>query len=125
MKLYQKLASLVDACHRCIETGNAHARYHGEEIIRLSKKYLPHGSGFDSGTTVNLDHSTGEKLVFDTSFHHMNEDGYYDGWTHHRIFVRPSLRFALEISSVSGSNRNDIKEYIAEALDMALETEVE
>ena len=49
--------------------------------------------------------------MFRVDFHHMDDNGYYDGWTEHVVTVKPSLCFDIEIS-VSGRNRNGIKEYI-------------
>ena len=81
-----------------------------EELEQCIKKYFPSGSGFDAGTKL-LDKSTPEKLMFQADFHHMDDNGYYDGWTEHVVTVKPSLCFDIEIS-VSGRNRNGIKEYI-------------
>lgn len=89
-----------------------------EELEQCIKKYLPSGSGFDAGTKL-LDASTPEKLMFRADFHHLNENGYYDGWSEHVVTVKPSLCFDIEIS-VSGRNRNDIKEYILDTFNYAL-----
>ncbi len=89
----------------------------------LLEKYLPGGSGFDNGTTLNVDKSTSQKLVFETAFHHMNEHGYYTKWTDHTVTVRPSFN-GLDIR-VSGRNYNDIKDYIAECFDCCLEESVD
>jgi len=98
MKLYQKLAS-------CLESS--------ANIRALVNAHMPSGSGVDNGTSIDLEKSTTSKLVFHTSFHHMNERGFYDGWTDHTITVRPSLEFGL-ILKVSGSNRNDINSYLGD-----------
>lgn len=112
--IYQVLATRVDAYRRCVERGNAEweAKHH-TSIVKLMAATAPHGSGIDNGTEIDFDASTGEKLVFHTSFHHMNENGMYDGWTEHTVTVVPSLtsRFDLKIG---GRNRNDIKEYLHE-----------
>lgn len=57
--------------------------------------------------------------MFETSVHHMNPDGYYDGWTEHTVTVTPSFigRFDLK---VSGRDRNGIKDYIAEVFGSVL-----
>lgn len=124
MKLYRELASLVRARLNCEETGNREwFQKHEERIEELVKNYMPSGSGFDCGTKIDLDKSTPEKLVFYTDFHHMNEVGYYDGWTEHRITVRPSLAFGFTLT-ISGNNRNEIKDYIHQAFDCALDEEV-
>jgi hypothetical protein len=83
---------------------------------------LPSGSGIDTGTEIDLDRSTGEKIVLYLSFHHMN-DGFYSGWTDHTVIVRPSFR-GINVR-ISGRDRNGIKEYLAETYDYALTQEVE
>ena len=124
MKLYRKLASLVQAHINCEISGNKEwFEKHEARIEELVKNYMPSGSGFDCGTKIDLDKSTPEKLVFYTDFHHMNEVGYYDGWTEHRITVRPSLAFGFTLT-ISGKNRNEIKDYIHQAFDCALNEEV-
>lgn len=124
MKLYRELASLVRARLNCEEAGNKEwFEKHEARIKELVENYMPSGSGFDCGTQLDLDESTPEKLVFYTDFHHMNEAGYYDGWTEHRITVRPSLAFGFTLT-ISGKNRNEIKDYIHQAFDCALDEEV-
>jgi hypothetical protein len=89
----------------------------------LVKDYLPSGSGFDAGTTLDEGASSPDKLVFDTSFHHMDEHGGYDGWTEHKVIVTPSLAHGCDLR-VTGRDRNDIKSYIGETFAHALDTEV-
>ena len=96
-----------------------------EETATIIEECLPSGSGFDNGTRLNLDKSSDSKLVFETSFHHMNEHGYYK-WTEHTVTVRPS--FNGRDIQVSGRNLclfNDIKDYIAECFDCCLEENVD
>jgi len=121
-KVFQKLASLVDARLRCEQNGNKEWRFrHTCAIEILAKEYLPRGSGFDSDTTVDLDASTGEKLVLRTSFHHHGEHG-YEGWTEHTVTVRPSFVFTLDMK-ISGRNRNEIKDYMHDVFHDALTLE--
>lgn len=95
---------------------------HSERIEQLVRNYLPSGSGFDNGTTLDLNASHADKLVFCTAYHHMVE-GYYDGWTEHTVTVTPAFNhFHLR---VSGRNRNDIKDYIADVFGCALQTELQ
>jgi hypothetical protein len=49
--------------------------------------------------------------VFTCSYHHMNSDGYYDGWTEHEIIAKPSLVHGIDLE-VKGRNRNEIKDYL-------------
>ena len=125
--LYAHIAQLVDARLRCLATPRTHgdwAHRHGERVRSLAREHLPHGSGFDSGCQVDLDASTSDKLVIRTSYHHMDENGSYDGWTEHVVTVRPSLAFGTRMT-VSGRNRNDIKDYILETFHEALHAEID
>lgn len=88
------------------------ARSRLDKLVRL----LPSGSGIDNGT--ELVSASASRIVLECSFHHMNDGGYYDGWTEHRITVRPTFD-SLDIS-ISGRNRNDIKEYLHEVYSLAL-----
>jgi hypothetical protein len=90
------------------------------EYIQQLTKDLPSGAGFDNGTKIDIDSSHAEKLVFTTSFHHMNEFGFY-GWTDHVITVTPS--FTGINLRVTGRNHNGIKEYILETFEYALTRE--
>lgn len=122
--LYSELASKVCAMRNCEKTGNAEWRdKHEDAILDLVSDHLPSGSGFDAGTKLDFDASHAEKLVFATSYHHMNEHGYYDGWTEHTVTVTPSFIGGFNIR-VSGRNRNDIKSYIGEVFANALNTEL-
>jgi hypothetical protein len=121
--LYQELAQLVAVRLACLETVNPWAERHEQRIINLVSEYMPSGSGFDNGTTLDLESSNGNKLVFTTSYHHMNDVGMYDGWTEHAVIVKPDLQFGFELR-ISGRDRNDIKDYIAEVFEYALRTEV-
>lgn len=122
--LYSELASKVCAMRNCEKTRNAEWRdKHEDSILELVEDHMPSGSGFDNGTYFDFDTSHAEKLVFTTSYHHMNEHGYYDGWTEHTVTITPSFIGGFNIR-VSGRNRNDIKSYIGEVFANALQTEV-
>ncbi len=119
------LARLIDARANCEKNGiQEWFTNHSNRLKHMEKCYLPSGSGFDNGTKIDLVKSDGNKLVLETSFHHMNSDGYYDGWTQHVITVTPSFIFGLNIK-ISGRNKNDIKDYIHETFNQALNAEIE
>ena len=121
-KLVQVLAQKVDARLNCQKSGNTEwFDKHEDAIIEFIKNYFPSGSGFDNGTTIDLEKSTGEKLVFHTNFHHMTEHGMYDGWTEHTISVTASLMGGFHMK-ISGPNRNDIKDLIGDEFHHALNT---
>ena len=54
----------------------------------------------------------------------MDENGFYDGWTSHDIIVRPSLSSDIYIR-ITGSNRNDFKDYAHDLFDCALNEQIE
>lgn len=112
------IASSFNAYQTCKRTGNEWADRHEDTIEQIVKDIFPSGSGFDSGVKFNFDTSKDDRLVFDTSFHHLNENGYYDGWTDHQVIVSPSLIFGFDIR-VTGKNQNDIKDYIAQTFHIS------
>ena len=122
--IYQKLAQLIAAAHRCRESSNPEwfAR-HVDTAREIVSEHFPSGSGFDSGTELDVSRSTGDKLVFTTAFHHTDEHGSYDGWTNHDVIVRASLQHGFTVR-VTGRDRNDIKDYIAEMFAESLDTEI-
>lgn len=129
-RLYEQLSAVVEARLNCAKVkadGTAtNPEWYGRWyaiIQQLVKDFLPSGSGFDSGTKIDLDASHAEKLVFHTSYHHMDDVGYYDGWTEHTVTVTPSFR-GIKLR-VSGRDRNEIKDYIYEAFEIALCTEID
>lgn len=119
-KLYAHLAGLLIAVANCKRSGNVTwAEKHAENLARVVREHMPSGSGFDKGTQLDITQSTGEKLVFFTSFHHMTGHGFYNGWTSHKIVVRPSLYYGFTLS-ISGRNENDIKDLIHQAFEQSL-----
>jgi hypothetical protein len=124
MKVYQQIARGIHAMEYCRRNAmDEMARYWQDVIERTVRDYLPSGSGFDNGTSIDLEESTPEKLVLHTSFHHMLENGEYWGWTDHQVIVTPSLGFMFTMR-ITGRNRDDIKDYIAQEFFEALIEEV-
>lgn len=94
--------------------------YYKQRLAKIQRllSMLPSGSGWDEGTKLE-GNSTGEKLILYGSFHHMNEQGSYDGWTDHTIFVKPSLIHGFELR-ITGPDRNDIKDLLHQMFDASL-----
>jgi hypothetical protein len=108
------LALLVDQYLRCCETGNKEREDKSKARIEyLVSEYFPSGSGWDNGTKIQLEDCTADKIVLCGAFHHMNNDGYYVGWTEHTITVKASLAHVFDLR-ISGLDRNEIKDYLAE-----------
>ena len=116
MKVYQALAQAT--------SGGFNEEWAAvmEEKIDIIMQGAPSGSGIDSGTRIIAEKCSREKLVFSADYHHMNEVGFYDGWTEHLIIVTHDL-INLNIR-VTGKNRNNIKEYLAEVYHYWLTKEV-
>lgn len=129
--LYLAIAGLMEQKHNLENQhalGNAGRRVEilnhvDGELNRLVREHLPSGSGFDNGTRLIRDVYTPAQLWFKTDFHHMSEHGYYDGWSEHTVIVTPAWGgFDLR---VTGRDRNNIKDYIAEVFHLVLRREVE
>ena len=123
MKVYQKLFIIQEAKTNCEENGAEYVdQYHKHhKTIETILENAPSGSGFDSGTEF-LGINPNQELVFKTSFHHMDEMGGYDGWTEHGVKIIPHLGFGFHIK-ISGTNKNDIKEYISDVFHEWLNAE--
>ena len=122
--LYQRLAVLVEAIQNCDRSDNTEWREkHCASLNRLCEHYLPHGSGLDAGPIcVDVRRSTPDRLLLmGADFHHMNENGYYDGWSEHDIIVTPSLSSGLTVK-VTGHNRDGIVDYLTDLMRIALST---
>lgn len=123
--LYKELALLVTAIDNCEKSKNASwQERHATRLEMLVRNHMPHGAGIDTGTKFRLDLSSPNKLVFAAPFHHMDENGGYYGWTKHNILVYPDLLSDIRLS-ISGPNRNDIKEYLHETFFYALTGEID
>jgi hypothetical protein len=122
--LVEHFANCFQALRNCEESGNADwLEIWERRIAALSREHLPSGSGFDSGSSFNLDESRPDRLIFATSFHHMNDSGMYDGWTEHRVIVTPSFVHGFELK-VTGRDKRQIKDYIGETFQNVLSAPV-
>ena len=119
-KRYQRIASYLLARETCEKRGHDGSQW--DERIKEEMSDSPSGSGFDNGTQIS-EKSTSKKLVFETSFHHMNENGFYDGWTDHTVTITPNFRdFDM---AISGRDRIDINEYISQVFGEWLDESAE
>ncbi|CAB4126587.1 hypothetical protein UFOVP75_14 [uncultured Caudovirales phage] len=109
------IASYIGNVHSENRTHRAIAR---AAISFIEKEFLPHGSGFDSGCTIDLDKSNRDRIVIHAPFHHMNSNGYYVGWTDHKIVVRPT--FDGVSIAIGGRDRDGFKDSVYETLHYAL-----
>lgn len=130
MNLASKLGHYANIAVEFEDKGNWNSCHEAQEYVeKLVKEHLPSGSGFDSGVEVDWDATKKDKLVLKSGFHHMNEDGYYDGWSHFQVIVFPSFTFCgfdMKIKSIGCWHRRyiDTKEYVDETFFQALNKEV-
>ena len=136
MKVYQKLAGLVQSRLNCLNSeyirkdkdGNLWEDIHEDNILALIKEQLPSGSGIDCGVNIDFDKSNGEKLVLTADYHCMDEHGGYAGWIKFKVVVTSSLQsnFNLNITGNFSSNKNayGLKDYLYEIFNYALNEEV-
>ena len=99
------------------------ARAIWSELLDAIMRNAPSGSGIDAGIKLAEDKSSANKLTFEASFHHMSEHGMYGGWTEHTCVVTPTFDgFDVHIT---GRDRNDIKDYLADVYRYWLTQECE
>jgi len=111
--LIQSIAWRIAARQNCARMNNPEwfAR-HTEQLDKLAGELPP-------VTRIDLDASTTNRIVLLTEYHHMNDGGYYDGWTTHRVIVQPDLLSGFNVT-ITGRDRNDIKDYLADVFRTAL-----
>jgi hypothetical protein len=85
--LYQRIAQAL----QWHSTVSDEWKERAEDLIDTLEAQLPSGSGMDNGTKIDREKSTPEKIVLTFGYHHMDENGYYCGWTHHKATITPSL----------------------------------
>lgn len=118
-RLYKQIALSLNARTNCIKSNNDVWFNKWSDKIEEYNAGLPSGSGFDSGSEINTGESRDEKIVINTSYHFMDENGYYDGWYDYKIVIKPSLIFDFTLT-IHGINRNDLKDYIYEIFQLCL-----
>lgn len=126
-RIYQEISSRLQARLNCEKSNNMEwLEKHQTAIDDICKNHLPHGSGFNQGTTLFYLESKPEKLVFIAPFHHMNENGFYDGWSNLKIVITPSLQynFNIKITGIMRKYKDDI-DYFVECFDYALNKEID
>jgi hypothetical protein len=128
-KWYTEMASRIDARNRCYENGNDWYKTHDDVIDQLID-LLPHGSGVDANTQLLLDECKPydkpiRKIVIASSYHAMNENGYYDGWYDFKIIITPDFSgIDINIKGKFGKEQ-DIKDYLFDYFYYAITADVE
>lgn len=119
--LIATIATVNQALMNSHDRGNHEWLQRWQDHLVALYTLLPSGAGIDNGTSV--DSVTETRIVLSCDFHHMNDQGSYDGWTEHVITVTPGFT-GIDIR-VGGRNRNNIKSYLADTYHECLTSLVE
>jgi len=96
--VYKELARKIEAYHNSTKHNNQEWQEKHEKVIfKILQDYLPSGSGIDVGTDLDFEKSNKNKLVFVSSYHVMNPNGFYTHWIDFTVTVKPSLLFDFDI----------------------------
>lgn len=133
-QVIERIATILKAYHTCDELkAKEWKNNHRDTLEDIAKNYLPSGSGFDSGSHIDIDDSNGiDCIILETSYHHMSEYGFYCGWSEHRITIRPTFNgpdWEIE-SDYSGVDDEDFyqdgfEEYLDDTLYHYLTQEID
>lgn len=127
--LCQVIASKINTMQNCVKSSNDEwYRKHKEVVEELVKEYFPHGSGIDgSHGEFDYEKSTDKKLVFYSSYHYMDENGFYDGWYDFTIYFEASLMsiFNTRATVPKRLRRRDYDEYLRDVYHDAMNQEIE
>ena len=116
--LYQHMASAIDAMKRCERNGNAEWRVRHNDRLHAMLQALPHGSGLDTDWHYDGDKCNAERVTLTISYHNMDEQGGYCGWSDLVITIRPSLIHGTVLRITGGDSL--LKDYLYDILTSAL-----
>ena len=122
MRLYQLFAKHITGS-KLTPPYNEHHLNKLEELLNK----LPTGSGIDAGSTIAFEECKPDKIVFNSAFHVLDSNGYYDGWIEFKVIVRPSFTgFDLDIKPLQRKTYfNDyLRDYVFDVFCDALNLEI-
>jgi len=123
----QQMAQTLVAMDNCDKMGNSEGyTFNHRAMMALVRNFLPSGSGWDRGTTIEIETSTPNRIMLTGSFHHMDEHGFYTGWTHHTLLITPSLAFGfdIEIDGFAGDQQDNFEDELHDIFHHALSSMV-
>lgn len=90
--LFRLIAQQVGYYHDSkVSAHRSEDQHKHEYALESLMRHMPSGSGIDSGTKLLLEDSSKDKLVFRVDYHHMDQNGFYCGWSSRLITITPSL----------------------------------
>ena len=89
-KVIESIYTAWTARENCIIANNTEwIKKWGDKLKNIEKNYLPYGSGFDNGTKIQSVSET--KIVLKSSYHLMDDNGYYREWIDFLVIVSPGF----------------------------------
>lgn len=122
-KLYKEIAQCFCAYKNSLASNNGYAERWKDAIDKMVYENLVCGGGF-CNIHFDYEESRVDKLVIWFSYHHMNDAGFYVGWTDHKLIITPSLVNDIDMR-ITGRDKDDIKNYFYEVFDIALREQVD
>lgn len=122
-KVYQALMTHITAMKNCEESENHEWHHKHEESLRLIiDNYLPSGSGIDIGCEIDHEKSDDSKMIIESSYHYMNDNGMYVRWIDFTVKVSASLQhgFLVDITGNFGREQH-VKIYLIDLFHECLE----
>jgi hypothetical protein len=125
MKLYKRIAGLLNARNNCIISENYEWQEKHEIELEKIDNLLPSGSRIDSGSNIVLDNYKDNMFYISSGYHVMNENGMYVEWINFHIKVTASLQFDFELNIKGNFGKyQDIKDYLYDVYNDSLNEEV-
>lgn len=114
-KKYQQLGLNFMSYLSCIKLENNEWKEKWEDEINKIIDSLPHGSGIDGKTEFNFEESKKHKLIINSGYHRMDENGFYDGWVDFKVIIQPGWDCPnINIKGNFGKKYDILKNYLEE-----------
>lgn len=90
---------------------------HDFTLYQIERNYLPHGSGINSGCTIEREFKK-DCVILHVPYHNMDENGYYCGWSDFKIVCKPEFDgISLKII---GKDKYFVKDYLYDLFNNCL-----
>lgn len=122
-KLIARIYRILQAKEDCKNTNNIEwLNNHEFSLFEIERNNLPHGSGIDSGCTIDREFKE-NKVILNVPFHNMDEFGGYCGWSEFKIICKPEFDgISLKII---GKDKYYVKDYLYDLFYEILQKEID
>ena len=83
----------------------------------LVELYLPQGSGFDVGCSLDPEYSDSMHLTIHWAYHAMNAQGFYAGWVEGDAIVTANLAWGFDIELDNVEDNTDLYDDLEDTLE--------